>query len=115
MLSVSELRELAGKASRGPWFLDAGNMSCGVTQGTGPHDRGHYITDETTTDNGRYIAACDPDTITSILDRLEAAEAALRKVHDMIRLSKGYELEECNLVREAVSEARQALSPTPKG
>ena len=60
------------------------------------------------------IAQSLPHYILALQSERKAREQChelLRSIHDALRLSKGYELEECDLVRHAVSSIRAALTP----
>lgn len=76
----SELRKLAEAATPGPWFLDTSNICCGVTQGTSYKDRGVFVTDETTRDDGAFIAAANPKAVLAILDENGRLRAALDEI-----------------------------------
>jgi hypothetical protein len=88
MLSVSELRELAGKATKGRWSWfnayqnprdpDRVNvLRCGVNSPSATViETAEYGGDFTIRrDDAEFVSACDPQTIIGLLDRLEAAEA----------------------------------------
>jgi uncharacterized membrane-anchored protein len=121
MLSVSELRELAGKATKGRWSWfnayqnprdpDRVNvLRCGVNSPSATViETAEYGGDFTIRrDDAEFVSACDPQTIIGLLDRLEAAEKALAGLvgRYMIPGVKGNDLWEA---------ARAALSPPKKG
>jgi hypothetical protein len=116
MLSVSELRELAGKATKGPWkWLDAWPSDDGKLNPCRLAGFGEETVLEANSksdlrlgrDDGTFIAVCR-EAVPSILDRLEAAEKALAGLvgRYMIPGVKGNDLWEA---------ARAALSPPKKG
>jgi hypothetical protein len=146
MLSVSELRELAGKATRTPWKasrrnwrneLDENNWFIVGNIGESEDDDGDIGISATSVcivvgtktsgdipkDTARYIVAA-VNSLPSILDRLEAAEAALKIAAEplaVMRLTNDlmpYRDLDDDLkasVYRAEEAVRKALSPTPKG
>ena len=77
MIDIQKLRELAGKATQGPWKVGTpppnGEQTIGTMQGLMLFvaTTGYYSTPIA---NAKFVAAANPATILSLLARLEAAE-----------------------------------------
>ena len=88
-MNPTELRELAEKATPGPWNNDGpywhdrrdGEVDCTGCVTTDP-ERKIVATPAPANANGNadcaFIAAADPSTVIALLDRLAAAEAIIR-------------------------------------
>lgn len=72
------LRELAEKATPGPWDAFSGERFGDVLSDP-DGDGARFVICEQSGSDAPYIAACDPQTILALLDRLDRYEAALRK------------------------------------
>lgn len=94
-MNTQSLRSLAEKATPGPWVAGLSTGSNVNTQhvSEAKDDVGTIAdfcnyTDAQDKANARYVAACDPQTILSILDRLEQLE---RDYYELImQVSKAY-------------------------
>lgn len=80
MSSLTELKELADRATPGPWGVfeddyDKGTLFIGPAN----QDEGHYyVTGNIDSDpDARYIAACSPEVVKALVAVAEAAEAWL--------------------------------------
>lgn len=72
----ADLRELAEKATAGPWGV-AGVDGMGFAVHRGEHDTIALYCDR---DNAAYIAAASPDRVTALLDELERLRATVARV-----------------------------------
>lgn len=68
---MSDLRKLAEAATPGPWD----HADLGAVWGAG----GWVLTDASE-DDGKFIAACDPQTVIALLDERDRLRAALERI-----------------------------------
>lgn len=95
-MNHKKLRKLALSATPGPWFRSIGRIGDYdiMTYDIGPNgDRKDFeqyedafaytlTTNEDGEANGAFIAACDPDTILSLLDEIATLKKKLKKLKD---------------------------------
>jgi hypothetical protein len=84
---MKELRELAGRASKGPWKLIKESPPmviapgvCDICTISGASSHPGVMAD------AAYIAAISPDVVLGLLDRIEALEKGLRECADYIEM-----------------------------
>lgn len=94
--TIARLRELAGKATPGPWcimgdgrqvFEFKGGMvaNCNVQLHDDDDEAGYDIDHARSVANVNYVTALDPSTVLTLLDVAEAAEkivATIREAHE---------------------------------
>ena len=85
-LDLAQLRGVAEEATPGPW--EAKPYLYGVRDGrirvTSPSDGNEYNLVETVLpENAAHIATFDPPAVMGLIDRLEAAEAAVQRVREL--------------------------------
>lgn len=88
MTDIRKLRELAEKASPGPWTVNGEHFTVCSTGNSGEDGRDYHVAmngyaardgaDSDAKADASYIAAVCPTQITALLDRLERAEDAMR-------------------------------------
>ncbi|MBX3031889.1 MAG: hypothetical protein KF809_17215 [Chloroflexi bacterium] len=109
---MSDLRALAAKAWPGPWFGNGPND--GKASGGGHRYWVHaapssfVVADVFREQDARYIAACDPQTITALLDRAERAEKALLDAYGLLPVDR------LRLLRDGTNDAARAALESVK-
>ncbi|WP_102157666.1 ead/Ea22-like family protein [Zhihengliuella halotolerans] len=94
-LDLSDLREIASAATDGPWThqpYGGQNQNGDFSGGSLFGGDGEYLVSEVADEDGAHIAAFDPPTALALIDRLEAAEAAVARVEALHRKSPLYDV-----------------------
>ena len=98
-LNKQALRNLALRATPGPWTMEHENIwyyENGYTKHLAYFCQGDDVDDSQDDANTRYVAAADPATVLALLDELEAAEklnAELMEKQRLIDICQGQGLE----------------------
>jgi hypothetical protein len=89
---VSDLRQLAEKATPGPWRVTretVGHEAANILYGSPEMRLATVIAGPTALDDAEFIAACSPERVLAMLDVIEAAQARLALV--IKRWDEGYD------------------------
>lgn len=87
-LNKQALRQLAEKATPGPWEMEHENIWFRDTEGYTKHlmyaYQGDDVDDQQDYDNTAYIAAFNPKVVLALLDELEAAEKRIAEQREIL-------------------------------
>ena len=102
MTDLQSLRDAAEKATPGPWHTNWNGHRRTITQNGTNHKLGEMGGQL----DSRFVAACDPQTVLSLLDRLDAAERVI--AIDEQLYSAGGEDKESQALRLKLAQDHQA-------
>lgn len=91
---LTALRELAEKATPGPWEAESTRFGYDahetpyVTPKTGMYNVAQFYNQGQAADDAAYVAAANPATVLALLDRLERAEAKAKREAEANRMRK---------------------------
>lgn len=121
-ISHDELRKLAMTATPGPWQMQeytVPGFDCRIINEKGDAEIGTFlVAGARFPENGRYIAAANPQTIIELLDEIERKNEALQSALGQL-IALGGDPEYIDPYHDKIQAAvlaqvREALNPEPK-
>ncbi|EMC3650497.1 ead/Ea22-like family protein [Citrobacter braakii] len=110
-LNKQALRQLAEKATPGPWEMEHENIWFRDTEGYTKHlmyaYQGDDVDDQQDHDNTAYIAAFNPKVVLALLDELEAANKAAESGIEWMK--------RCLAAEKRIAELTEALKQSTEG